>query len=209
MPMGPDTYLRLFERANESMWPWQIPVLVLGAAAIGLLWRNRVRPAWLILGLIWILVAVFFHHRFFAELNWAADYFAWIFVAQGVLFLALTLKPGQSPGFLGYRLQRRFGLILATIGLVVYPILALISERSWTAAEVFGVAPDPTCLVTMGALLIGLRRPWWQMLLPLAWSLITAAIGLALNLVSGLIPLACGIVCLVFVLLPDRFRQSI
>ena len=48
--------------------------------------------------------------------------------------------------------------------------------RSWTQAEVFGMAPDPTALATLGVLLLAGGRPAWALFpIPVAWCLISGA----------------------------------
>ena len=71
--------------------------------------------------------------------------------------------------------------------LVVQPGLGVLFGRPWQQAEVFGLAPDPTALFTLGLLL--LLRPtqdrsdarsmpalaWMLWPIPLAWCLVSAA----------------------------------
>jgi hypothetical protein len=41
--------------------------------------------------------------------------------------------------------------------------------RPWLQAELFGVAPDPTAIATLGTL-VAARRPHWELLvIPLLW----------------------------------------
>ena len=51
-----------------------------------------------------------------------------------------------------------FGLVIAVIGLVVYPLLPSLFGRQWTSAEAFGIAPGPTAMVTLGILLAASGR---------------------------------------------------
>jgi hypothetical protein len=68
----------------------------------------------------------------------------------------------------------RTGLSLLVSALLLCPFVGLAFGRPWTQAEVFGLAPDPTALATLGALLLlAPARPGltWRLawLLPLLW----------------------------------------
>jgi hypothetical protein len=47
-----------------------------------------------------------------------------------------------------------FGLVLLAFSVAAYPIIAPLAGRGWYQAEVFGLAPDPTVIGTLGILLV-------------------------------------------------------
>ncbi|MNC51971.1 hypothetical protein D3C75_1012900 [compost metagenome] len=62
-------------------------------------------------------------------------------------------------------------MLFALLG---FPLLGPLLGRSWTQAEVFGMAPDPTALATLGVLLLAGGRPAWGLWpLPVAWCLVS------------------------------------
>jgi hypothetical protein len=66
------------------------------------------------------------------------------------------------------------GLLL--FALLMLPLMGPLLGRSWTQAEVFGMAPDPTALATLGVLLLAGVRPAWGLFpIPAAWCLISGA----------------------------------
>ena len=70
---SPRTYWRLFQLANEALWPLQIPVLLIGAAILAMLfrpraWADRVIPA--VLAAAWLSVSVGFLWMRHAAINW-------------------------------------------------------------------------------------------------------------------------------------------
>jgi hypothetical protein len=68
------------------------------------------------------------------------------------------------------------GVALFLMGLLLYPALAAIFGRTWKQAEVFGIAPDPTVIATVGLLLLTNGRFRWALLpVPLLWCGIAAA----------------------------------
>jgi Family of unknown function (DUF6064) len=95
---SPRTYWRLFQLANEALWPLQIPVLLIGAAILAMLfrpraWADRVIPA--VLAAAWLCVSVGFLWMHYAAINWAAVYFVPVFVGE-----ALLVRAAGSPSLL-------------------------------------------------------------------------------------------------------------
>ena len=178
---SPRTYYRLIERHNLALWPAQLAALALGAVIAGLLGRStreRGRAIAAILAVLWAWVGWTFVAARYATINWAASYFAWLFVAEVLLL-----------GWLGVaRAELRFGWRRDPAGLAggalfvgavaLYPLLAPVLERGWTRTELFGIAPDPTVLGTLGLLLMseGSPRPRRALLAaPLVWCLLSGA----------------------------------
>ena len=50
-------------------------------------------------------------------------------------------------------MPRRIGLALFLYALAIHPLIAPLTGRPWTQAEIFGLAPDPTAIATLGILL--------------------------------------------------------
>ncbi|MFN3545000.1 MAG: DUF6064 family protein [Thiobacillus sp.] len=174
---SPRTYFRLFELHNLEWWPLPLVTLALGVALLALAWRGGDRAGRVALTLLaacWLWVAWAWHVERYAPVNWAAGYFAWAWVAQAVLMLAAAGR-GRFDAPPAPR-QRRLGVVLIGYALAVHPLLAPALGRAWTQAGVFGMAPDPTVLVTLGTLLaVGPRRAGWLAVIPLAWCAISGA----------------------------------
>lgn len=66
-------------------------------------------------------------------------------------------------------LSTRSGLAIYLIALAGLPALGLAMGRAAAQAEIFGLAPDPTALATIGLLLAARRIPWHLLILPLLW----------------------------------------
>jgi Family of unknown function (DUF6064) len=143
---------RLLEGWNQALWPWQVPIVAVGAGLLFFAWRNPVRArgaAMLVLAAAWGWVAWAFHWERFADINTGARWFAGAFAAQAVLLLASGLRPSSpspSPAL------RDTGLAVASVALL-YPVLAPLIGHSWGQAEIAGAMPDPTALFTVGLLL--------------------------------------------------------
>jgi len=171
------TYYRLFELHNQEWWPLQLMMLALGAVLFVLAWRGGERAGralLVILAVCWLWVAWAWHAQRYAPINWAAGYFAWAWGVQAVLLGAAALW-GRFDAAPVNRWQRGFGLALLVLALV-YPLLSPVLGRGWAQAEVFGMAPDPTALATLGALLVlRLRHGGWLLGIPVAACLVSGA----------------------------------
>jgi len=173
------TDYRLFELYNLAWWPLQLLALALGAAVL-VLWRRggerAGRAIAAILALCWLWVDWGFHWQRYARINWAASYFALAFVAQALLLLWLGALRGRLTPAPATRLQQRAGLGLLLFAALVFPLTGPLLGRSWTQAELFGMAPDPTALATLGVVLLAGARPAWGLLpIPVVWCLLSGA----------------------------------
>jgi len=165
------TYYRLFELYNADVWPLQIVGLALGLALLVLIWRA---PAWsgravaTILVACWLFVAWAYLLERYDSINFAARYFAIGFVLQAAL-LAWTGVIRDRLRFDMRDVAARTGLALIVYALAVHPLIALFTGRPWTQAEIFGLAPDPTAIATLGVLLAADGPRWHLLALPLLW----------------------------------------
>ena len=169
------TYYRLFELYNADVWPLQIVGLALGLALLVLIWRA---PAWsgravaTILVACWLFVAWAYLLERYDSINFAARYFAIGFVLQAAL-LAWTGVIRDRLRFDMRDVAARTGLALIVYALAVHPLIAPLTGRPWTQVEIFGLAPDPTAIATLGVLLAADRPRWHLLALPLLWCAIS------------------------------------
>ena len=190
---SPRTYYRLFELYNAAVWPAHL--LALGLALVlwlallqGRAWAPRAACA--LLAAAWLWVAWAFHLQRYAPINWAATWFAAAFALQGVLLAAAAVAHTGTRVVVQRGPARTLGLALLLVALVLPPALGVLLGRPWQQAEVFGLAPDPTALGTLGVLLLLLtppraatgaaapRRParaWRLWPIPLLWCAVTGA----------------------------------
>jgi hypothetical protein len=114
-------------------------------------------------------VAIAFHAMRYATINWAAVFFAGAFLLEAACLAAAT--------FTNFWLLRRGTVGLGLIALAIaYPLIAPLFGRPWLQAEFVGLAPDPTAVATLGALL--LVRGWLRLALafvPLGWCAVGGA----------------------------------
>ncbi len=163
------TYYRQFELLNREWWPLQLLALGAGAAVLsGMLHRRlaRARITFALLGTAWLWVGWAYHLQRYADINTGAPYFAAGFFLQAGLLAWMAWKALPPP-----QLQDpadRLALPIVLLALAGYPLLAPLDGRGWWQAELFGFAPDPTALVTLGALMFW-RAPWPLWVIPMLW----------------------------------------
>ena len=67
----------------------------------------------------------------------------------------------------------KIGIALIVYALALHPLIAPLSGRPWTQAEIFGIAPDPTVIATLGVIVAAARPNWHLLVLPLLWCAIS------------------------------------
>ena len=192
---SPRTYYRLFELYNLELWPLQLLALALGLAVLVLARRGSERAGRASAGILllcWLWVAWGFHWQRYASINLAAGYFALAFGVQAALLLWSGVLRSRLAPPPTTRLQQRAGLVLLLFALLIFPAIGPLLGRSWTQAEVFGMAPDPTALATLGVLLLaGGRLAWGLWPIPVAWCLVSGTTLWAMEAPDfALVPLA-------------------
>lgn len=168
------SYWRLIALYNDAVWPLHLLALAAGAVLVGCVARPAIRTrrmAALLLAAAWGWVAWAYHLERYADINTGATYFALAFALQALLLCFLALRPGEAPRS---RVQHRVAMGVTGLAVLAFPLLALAAGRGWRQAELFGIAPDPTVLATLGVLLAWRAHPvaW---LIPLAWCAVSGA----------------------------------
>ena len=108
----------------------------------------------------------------YATINWAASYIAPVFILEGVLFLIASVT--NALGFEQRRPADSIGYLVLGFALLGLPMLAPLQGHGWVSSEVFGIAPDPTVVATVGVLLLARGRlvPW-LLPIPMLWCLLS------------------------------------
>lgn len=193
---SPQTYYRLFELYHRSIWPAQIVGLALGIAILWLLRSDDAQKRWvsLILAACWLWVAWGFHWMWYQSINWAAVYFAVGFSLEGLLLIWTGTLRNRLQMHSSRPLFRWPGIILFLFALVIQPFIRPIFGREWVEVEVFGVAPDPTVLATLGILLLtGKISHWSLLIIPLLWCAVTGATLWAMKSPEALLMPSAGV----------------
>lgn len=185
MPFTAEQFFQVFAAYNAAISPLPAVAYILGFTALGLLfWRSRISTLLImaILALMWLINGVGYHWSFFTSINPAARIFGAVFVVQALL---LAAAPLVSPTF---RLaptkdvRTVAGLALAAYAILLYQVLGWFFGHVYPAVPVFGIAPCPTAIFTIGILLLA---PWrvarWLLFIPALWAIVGGSAALLLN----------------------------
>ena len=167
-------FLPMFEAVNHDLWPLQALTLLLGLAmAIGAFRKSSIadRFSAAVLGLIWIFDGAVFHWVYFRSIYEPAGWFAVLWVAQGVLFIAAgVFRPRLSftASRDGYA---AFGFLLVAYALLAYPLLGYLLRADLALATWFGPFPCPVAVFTIGMFLLTDNKvPKYLVIVPLLWA---------------------------------------
>jgi hypothetical protein len=178
-----------------AIWPAQLFALALGVVILVLLrskaaWQGRIILA--ILAGFWLWVAWAYLWERYDTINWVARYFAIGFGLQATLLLSRGVF--HAPSFqLGFDPASRVGLGIFLFAVFLHPLIAPALGRPWTQAEIFGIAPDPTVIGTLGLLLMTEQRVAWELfVIPIIWCAISSAILWTMTSPDALLALVLG-----------------
>ncbi len=198
----PRTYYRLFEIYNAAIWPAQILALGLGLAIVPLSRRASASSGRLIAAILaacWLWVGIAFHAARYATINYSALYFAWAFGLEAALLIWIGVVRGRLLFERPAEPAGRVGVAILLFALVAEPLVGPLLGRGWKGVELFGVAPDPTAVATLGILLLarGSGRGF-LMVIPAIWCAITGATLLAMRAPDAWIPLLAAALSVAF-----------
>jgi hypothetical protein len=205
------TYYRLFEIYNAAIWPAQMLALGLGLAIVPLSRRASPGSGRLIAAILaacWLWVGIAFHAARYATINYAAGYFAWAFGIEAALLIGIGVVRGRLLFERPADLAGRVGLGIFLFALVLEPLIGPVLGRGWKGIELFGVAPDPTAVATLGILLLA-RGPGrgLLMVIPVIWCAITGVFLFAMKAPDFWIPLLAAALALSMAIGQGRARR--
>lgn len=197
LPFTRAEFLQVFAEYNESIWPLQLLTAALGLLALALLFSRR---RWAdrgiagVLALLWAFTGVGYHWLFFAKANPAAYLFGGLFLVAASIFLVEGVARNRIRFELAMGLRGWLALALVAYALLVYPILGLLKTHPYPETPLFGVAPCPTTIFTLGLLLLAAyRRPLLLGAVPLTWAVIGGSAAFLLHVPQDLGLLAAAV----------------
>ena len=203
-----EVFFSVFAQYNAAIWPAQVIAYALGALVVLLSLRPRRGSDRIIatcLAASWLWTGVVYHMMYLATIEGAAWAFGAAFAMQGMLFAwtgaaRRRLRFRFSPDLYGWA-----GLGLVIFSMAVTPLIGSLAGHGWPRAPMFGVAPSPTTLFTLGMLLLMEGRvPLHLTVIPVLWCLIGGTTAWLLNVPEDLaLPLA-GVSATALVLWKNR-----
>jgi hypothetical protein len=211
LPFDSEQFHEIFATYNSAIGAAPAVAWLLGVA--GVLYalrpgpvRSRVTAA--ILALLWFWDGVIYHGFYFLQINDAALLFAALFVAEGVLILHYGVLRGRLLFYYGNQSRHVAGALMLAFALLLYPLAGLASGQRYPALPLFGVAPCPTTIYTLGLLLWAMEdcpEPLW--LLPLLWAVIGTSAAYLLEVPQDY-ALGISAIAAIFSLARNRARSS-
>jgi Family of unknown function (DUF6064) len=203
LPFTTEQFYAVFRDYNTALWPAQVFLLALAAAAIALVvWPRRWSGAGVsvILALLWGWMALAYHLAFFTSISVSAYGFAMAFLAASSLFFWHGVVRRKLEFRLTTGARSATGVLLVMFALIVYPAWSSFSGHPYLETPSFGL-PCPTTMFTAG-LLAFLVRPYPRspLVVPVLWSLVGVQaawllsvpqdLGLAVVAVIGIVLIA-------------------
>ncbi|MCK6454414.1 MAG: DUF6064 family protein [Alphaproteobacteria bacterium] len=174
----PSVYYRLFELYNADVFPAQVAALGAGLAILLLLLRGggdarQGRIVAAILAACWLWIAWAFHYQRLATIHLGGPLIAAGFALQGMLLLWVAIARGGLAFNVSRRASDLAGLAIFLFAVAVQPLIGPLAGRPWSQAELFGLAPDPTAVATLGLVLLARGRAARLLLaLPVVWCIV-------------------------------------
>jgi Family of unknown function (DUF6064) len=209
VPFTSRQFFDVFVAYNMAIWPAQIGAYVLGLVAVTALWLKLPKLILSILALMWLWNAIGYHYLFFSSINPAAKLFAGLFTLEAVL-LAICAGTTMSVSFcLARNFRTTAGLGFIACAMVVYPILGWWAGHGFMASPMFGVAPCPTTIFTIGVLLLA-RGRWvlWISVVPILWSVVGLAAAVQLGMFEDFALPIAGFFLLIVLARPQTFLKE-
>jgi hypothetical protein len=207
LPFTQDQFFELFAFYNLGLgvFPWL--VLVCGFALAGMFfWPRPIRNAWIVwfLDVLWLINAVCYHLGAFWQINPAALGFAGLFFIEAIGLGAVAVTARDDLFLPRDKWHFWFSFACTSFSLILYPLWTISDGHEYPAMPLFGVAPCPTTIFTIG-ILIMMRSPHreWLLVLPLVWCVIGGSAALSLGVTPDVALWVAGVTAFVL-LMRDR-----
>lgn len=210
IPYDAEVYLSLIRRYNEDIWPAQLIALAFGWLIVMCARRGGAlngRIVYLILAGFWVYTGTEFLLLRFATLNWAAQAFGFLFLAQGVLIVFWGTILGRADVSLGKGRRSVEAIILLVLAAALHPLATLATGLPLVMAQPFGLAPLSVVLVTLGVFRLTDASPCWLLAWPLLWGVWELANAWTLNIVADTVTAAVAAAGVLYTVIIPRILR--
>jgi len=155
------------------------------------------------------MMAIGYHWAFFSAINDAAYVFGALFLLAALVFLIEGVVRDRMdfeilPGLRGW-----VAALLLAYAFAVYPMLGLLLTHPYPETPLFGVAPCPTTIFTLGLLLLVRHpRPWILAAIPVLWSVIGGSAAFILDVPQDLGLIAAAVLWIGVSIARPQFRHE-
>lgn len=174
LPYSIEVLFAVFGQFNREAWPVQLILFALALGIMVLLVRmpdspGAARAISVSMAAAWAWVGIGFHYLYFAPLNFAAPFYAAIFVLQALLLVWAGGR--EKPRYRWHNgVSEWAGLALLLYALGIFPLIDWWLGHAWSDLRLFAMAPGPTALFTLGLLLLTAGpTPYYLLVIPVLW----------------------------------------
>lgn len=195
LPFSVDQFFAVIRQYNESVWPAQVLLLLLGVASVAFLawrrpWSNVAISG--ILAVLWGWTGLVYHLAFFARINPLAYVFGALSLLGAGVFVWLGMVRRELDFTLSWDARSAMGLVLVAFALVLYPAWSTFAGHAYPNLPTFGL-PCPTTIFTIGMLAMARgRKVRLALVVPILWSLVGGQAAFLLDVPPDLGLLAAG-----------------
>jgi hypothetical protein len=211
IPFTAEQFFKVFENYNVQVFPSQIILFLLGITSLVVVHSakpNRDKLIYGVLGLIWIWAGIIYHIGFFSPINKAANIFGIAFILEGGLLIGSSFSRKRTDIYLKPALRGYIGEILVIFGLLIYPMIGLISGTPVKHTISFGL-PCPTTITTFGFFLLTLGKfPRFLLIIPSLWVVVGCMAALNFGVYQDLMLPVSLLVSLPFLLKNNKSTIS-
>lgn len=187
-PYSRQIYFDMFGLYNQKVWPIHIPAMLMTLWLLYICFRPEKHSAsvvFMILSVAWLWNGWVFHIQYYSDINWAGEIFGYLFVAQGIVLLAVGSLAKMPIWKLSQSWEVKAGRILLILVVLLSPIVGLLEGRTLAQLGWFAITPTPTFLGTLAFLLFVKGRVRYGLAaIPLLWGFISAGFAWSLKLLD-------------------------
>lgn len=201
-PFTTEQFFAIIEKYNSSVFPVQLVLLLLGLVAVIFIHSKKTglnRSIGGFLGLVWIWAGIAYHLSFFTEINKAAWGFGGIFILQGI-FIFIELFRKKLIFSFNRTTQHYIGYFFIIFGLMIYPVISYLTERSFPDTISLGL-PCPTTILTFGFFMLTSRKfSRYLLIIPTLWAVIGTGAAINFGVYQDYVMLLAAIVADIYLL---------
>lgn len=173
IPYSAEVYQGLYTYYYQTISPAHIAALGVGLYLVVLCSRYSRRGGLIgqmVIAALWMWNGIVFHGQFLIDLNWAAQYFGYAFIAQGAVIAGYAYTKRDDV----YKPEpdtRVASCVLIVLAMTFSPTVAAILETPISHTQLFGVTPLTAILASVGTWLAAYRRPPLMLvIIPILWA---------------------------------------
>ena len=212
MPFNVEQFLEVIKNYNLAIGI--LPVVIafsLGILSIWVLIRKKEYADVVInniLAVFWIWNGAVYHLGFFLKINPAARIFGILFIIQGLLFLYY----GNFTRKLQYTFRKgvyyTIAWVLILYAILIYNILSPLLGHVYPVAPLFGIAPCPTTIFTLGIIIFtNEKMPKIILIVPFIWSLVGGSAAIFFGIYEDVLLLISGFLTIALIYFRNKSKN--